>query len=139
MQDLNRLREEHESLAIIVGRLSAMIAQDSPPPSRELYVLRMELTSALIHHLRSEDWMLYPRLLVSCDRRLADIAREFSKEMGGLSKAFRDYVEQWGAYAIKGGWKRYQRETAEILNSLTVRMDREERDLYPLLELKKAA
>ena len=133
--DLIRLREEHDNLAAIAGRLSEIIAKDAPPPSRELYKLRMELASALAHHLKSEDWMLYPRLLVSSDKRLGDIARAFCKEMGGLASAFRDYAAQWGAHAIWGDWERYQRETAEIIKALTLRMAREEHDLYPLLEV----
>ena len=135
MSDLNRFRAEHENLEVIAGRLSEMIAQDAPPSSRELYVVRMELASALIHHLKSEDWMLYPRLLVSSDRGVADVARAFSKEMGGLAKAFSDYAQHWGANVIEGNWEGYQRETAKILDALTLRMAREERDLYPLLEL----
>ena len=114
-----------------------MIAHDAPPPSRELYVLRMEFASALIHHLKLEDWSLYPQLLVSSDKRVAATALAFSEEMGGLAKAFRDYAEQWGAYAIEGDWKRYQRETAAILEALTRRIAREERDLYPLIEIPR--
>ena len=135
MQDLSLLRQEHEELVAIAGRMSAMIAHDGPPPSRELYVLRMEFASALIQHLKSEDWLLYPQLLVSRDKRVASTARAFRDEMGGLATAFREYAEQWGPYAIEGDWKRYQRETAAILEALTLRIGREERDLYPLIEL----
>lgn len=134
MPYLNRLREEHENLMAIAGRLSGMIAQNVPPPSHDLYVLRKELASALIHHLKSEDWVLYPRLLVSSNRCVAETARAFSEEMGGLATTFRDYAERWGAHAIECDWKRYRRETAEILETLAQRMMREDRDLYPLLE-----
>lgn len=137
MQDLILLREEHEKLLAIAGRFSEMIAHDVPPPSRELYVLRMEFASALIQHLKSEDWLLYPQLLVSSDRRVAETARAFSKEMGGLARAFMDYAEQWGPYAIEGDWKRYQQETAAILEALTLRIAREECDLYPLIEMPR--
>ena len=139
MQDLIHLHEEHEKLVAIAGRFSEMVAHEVPPPSRELYVLRMEFASALIQHLKAEDWMLYPQLLVSSDKRVAETARAFSKEMGGLARAFMDYAEQWGAHAIEGDWKRYQRETAAILEALTLRIAREERDLYPLIEIPRRA
>ena len=134
MSNLNRLREEHADLVAIAGRLSALIAQDAPPQSNVLYKVRREFASALLHHLKSEDWVLYPRLLVSRDKQVAETARLFSKEMGGLAKAFRDYAEQWGSYAIEGDWERYQRETIAILEALTDRITRENRDLYPLFE-----
>ena len=134
MFDLNRLRDEHADLLEIAGRLTALIAQDTPPPSNILYKVRREFASALIHHLKSEDWVLYPRLLVSRDRHIAETARLFSREMGGLATAFRDYAEQWGSYAIEGDWSRYQLETAEILGALTDRIAREDRELYPLFD-----
>ena len=139
MLDLNRLREEHADLVAIAGRLSALIAQDTPPPSNVLYRVRQEFASALIRHLKSEDWILYPRLLVSRDKHVAETARLFSKEMGGLAKAFRDYAEQWGSHAIEGDWNRYQRETTDILEALTDRIIRENRDLYPLFEALEIA
>jgi hypothetical protein len=135
MAHVKRMRKEHDSLLAIAGRLSAVIAQDAPPPSSfRLHALRLELASALMDHLQSEDWVLYPQLLVSYDIRVAEIARTFRDEMGGLAKAFRQYAEQWGSHAIEGDWKRYRLETAVILKALTDRIDRENRDLYPLFE-----
>lgn len=134
MNDLKLLREEHRSLAAVAGRLSAMIVQEVPPPAQELYAIRMKLASELIRHLKTEDWILYPRLLTSSNSRVAETSRAFSEEMGGLAKEFRDYAERWVAYAIESDWKGYRRETAEILRVMAQRMKREERELYPLLE-----
>lgn len=134
MTDLNQLHEQHVNLAALGGHLSAIIGQDAPPPSRELHVLRMEFASALIRHLKIEDWTLYPSLLASSNDRVALTSRAFSAEMGGLAKAFGDYANRWGANAIERDWEGYQRETAEILRTLLLRIAREERDLYPLVE-----
>ncbi len=133
MSSVNKLRGEHASLALIVGQLSEMIAQGSPPPARELYPIRMRLASELIRHLKSEDWILYPTLLASRNQRIALTARAFSASMGGLASEFKTYCERWDANAIMHNWTSYQAETFEILRSLKLRMTREERDLYPLL------
>lgn len=134
MTDLQKLREEHASLAVIGAELSRVVARDAPPASQDLYRLRMELASGLIRHLKTEDWILYPALLNSTDERIALIARAFSASMGGLASEFKDYSELWGANAIRKDWQGYQRETEKILRALTLRMAREERDLYPLLD-----
>jgi hypothetical protein len=84
--------------------------------------------------LKTEDWVLYPSLLGSSNERVALTARVFSTEMGGLAAEYGDYANRWGADAIDSDWMGYQRETADILRLLTLRMSREERDLYPLLE-----
>ena len=137
MSNLTKLRKEHAGLAIIANQLSQLIAQEAPPPPRELYQIRMKLASGLIHHLKSEDWILYPALLASSDEKVALTARAFSASMGGLSSEFKTYSDRWNAEAINTNWKGYQCETFEILRALGLRMTREERDLYPLLDAPK--
>ncbi len=134
MSDLKKLRNEHDELAVIGAHLSAIIEKNDPPPSQELYTIRMKLASGLIRHLKTEDWILYPALLASSNKRVAVTARAFSASMGGLAENFKDYSARWNAGAIENDWSGYCRETAEILRVLTLRMKFEERDLYPLLE-----
>jgi iron-sulfur cluster repair protein YtfE (RIC family) len=132
--NLNQLRHEHAELTVISRQLSKMLSHNVPPPAHELYAVRMKLTSALISHLKTEDWVLYPRLLRSSDERVALTARAFSAEMGGLAKEFGDHSNRWGVNDIQDDWEGYRRDTSDILRALKVRMVREERDLYPLLD-----
>jgi len=134
MNELGRLHREHVSLGAIAGKLSEMIKRDVPPPAQQLYAIRMRLASELIRHLKTEDWILYPRLLASSDRHTAETSRVFSNEMGGLAEAFGNYVDRWVAFEIESDWKGYRRDTAKILGILARRISREERELYPLLE-----
>lgn len=121
-------------MTLLAGRLAGLIAQSVPPSPRELYELRMKFTSTLTRHLKTEDWVLYPTLLRSSDKQVASTARAFSASMGELASDFHDYVKRWGATEIGDDWKGYQRETSEILRVLALRMKREDRDLYPLLD-----
>ena len=134
MQSLQQLRDEHAALGAITRRLSAVIALEVPPPSTKLYILRRELSSALIRHLKTEDWLLYPRLLVSPNQIVARTALSFSDEMGGLARAYTQYAERWGSYAIEADWAGYRQDTAAIIEALTDRVRRENDELYPLLE-----
>ena len=140
MQNLAMLREEHAELVEIVQRLSLFIMQPRPPAAGDLFKVRNELTSALIGHLKAEDWVLYPRLLGSADATVAATARAFSDEMGGLADAYRTYANKWTAISIAYEWGAYCEETRLIIDALTSRINRENRHLYPLLEgLNKAA
>jgi hypothetical protein len=134
MSNLASLKEEHAQLLDIVRRLGAMIAKNPPPSSMELAIVRRELMSTLIRHLKAEDWLFYPRLLDNPDPVVAETALRFNKEMGGLAGAFMTYVEKWGSMAIEKDWPGYCRETAAIAQVLTERITRENRDLYPLIE-----
>jgi iron-sulfur cluster repair protein YtfE (RIC family) len=140
MSDLNKLRQEHAELVEIVGRLSTIVSQPQPPIASELFRLRHELSATLIAHLKAEDWVLYPRLFESSDARVAATARAFSEEMGGLAEAYTAYADRWTAIAIEKDWCGYCEETRGIVEALTCRITRENRELYPLLAaINKAA
>ena len=140
MSDLIKLRQEHAELIEIVGRLAEVIEQPRPPATSELFRLRHQLSSTLIAHLKAEDWVLYPRLLASRITEVAATARAFSDEMGGLAQAYSVYAAKWTANDIERDWRGYCADTKGIIEALTMRINRENRELYPLLEaLTKAA
>ena len=140
MIELGKLRDEHREILRIVGRLGLLIAGSSPPPKLHLLALRHQLSSILIGHLKAEDWLLYPPLYDSRNLHIAATARAFSEEMGGLGMAYWAHCEQWNAVAIAGDWPGYCRDSRTLLDALTNRITRENRELYPLLEeLDRAA
>jgi hypothetical protein len=140
MSELMKLREDHAALARMFRQLGDMVAEPSPPPQLQLFDLRRQLVSTLLAHLKLEDWSLYPRLIESGDAQLSDTARRFKEEMGGLAPAFLAYCEQWNANSIPADWPGYCAATRAILNALTERLTRENRELLPLLErVDKAA
>jgi len=139
MATIQTLREEHAHLVRIVGQLSECISRPAPPPTVELFAVRRELNATLIGHLKAEDWILYPMLLTSDDPYTAATAREFLDEMGGLAAAFLAYADTWSASAIERDWDGYCTESHVIIEALTQRIIRENRDLYPLAEREKKA
>ena len=140
MSTIRKLCQEHADLTDIVGRLRAIVAAPESPPIVELFKLRSELASTLIGHLKAEDWALYPRLMASGDPQIAATAKAFSDEMGGLAAAFGVYTKRWDAMSIQANWHGFCLETKDIIEVLTCRITRENRDLYPLIDrLDKAA
>jgi iron-sulfur cluster repair protein YtfE (RIC family) len=140
MPDLSKLRDEHIEIQKIIGKLRYLIGQSSPAPQLHLFALRHELSSTLIAHLKTEDWLLYPRLKASADVHIAETARVFSEEMGGLAAAYVAHCQKWNADAIAADWKGYCSDSRDLIDALHNRITRENRDLYPLLEtLARAA
>ena len=134
MTDVAKLREDHAELVKLVRRLGSFIDQATPPATLELFDLRRQLTSTLIAHLKAEDWVLYPRLLASSDPKVAATARAFNEEMGGLAAAFSSYCEKWSAAAIGDDWAGYCADSRGIIEALTNRIVRQNRELLPLLD-----
>ena len=139
MANLLHLREEHAELVRLVGQLQAMIDLPAAPPAIELFGIRSRLNGLLIAHLKAEDWVLYPPLLDSPDPEVARTARRFVDEMGGLAAAYAAFNNQWDALRIGNDWPTYQRDAQGIIDALSDRIVRENRELYPLLERAQAA
>jgi hemerythrin-like domain-containing protein len=140
MSSLAHLRQEHADLVRIVGELQALVERDTPPPQVELFQVRRKLSSVLVAHLKAEDWVLYPPLLSSDEPAIAETARQFVDERGGLAQAYTVFSEKWDALSIEADWAHYRDEARGIINALTNRILRENRDLYPLLErIQRAA
>ena len=140
MSSLAQLRQDHAELVIIVGELQELIERDAPPPQVELFQIRRKLSNVLIAHLKAEDWVLYPPLLNSSDPAVARTAKQFIDEMGGLVQVYAMFSEKWDALRIESDWAHYQAEAKAIVDALTDRIVRENRDLYPLLEkIQRAA
>ena len=140
MPDLTKLRGEHTEIQKIIGKLRYLIGQSRPAPQLHLFALRHELSSTLIAHLKTVDWLVYPRLKASADVHVAETARVFSEEMGGLAVGYVAHCKKWYAEAIAADWKGYCSDSRDLIDSLHDRLTRENRDLYPLLEtLARAA
>ncbi len=134
VSDIYKLRQEHAELVEIVGRLKKAIAAPAAPAMVELFNLRRELASSLIAHLKAEDWALYPPLMASGDPQVAATAKAFSDEMGGLADAFGVYANRWDAMSIERDWNAFCLESTDIIDALTYRITRENRELYPLID-----
>lgn len=140
MSQLSKLHEDHAKLARLFGTLGEIIEKPAAPPRLELFEVRQDLMSNLIAHLKLEDWALYPRLIDSGDPQLSKTGEAFKEEMGGLAPAFIAYCDKWNADAIEADWQGYCADTRAILDALTNRLMRENRELLPLIErLDRAA
>jgi hypothetical protein len=134
MPNLPKLRDEHFRLMGMVARLGALIERPQAPRPLHVLALRHELLSTLADHLNEVDLLLHPRLFSSPDTPIATAARTFSEEMANLADAYRAHCKQWAADAIADDWAAYCVDCRELLNAVTIRITRENRELYPLLE-----
>lgn len=136
MSEIRNLRQQNAQLAEIGGRLGVMIAGPTSPTTSEVFNLRRELSSLLVPHLEAEDWTFYPRLMASDDPEVAATARAFSDEMGGLAAAYDVYARRWDVMSIASNWHGFCLETRDVLSALMTRINRENRELFPLAEAR---
>lgn len=138
-REMQRLRAEHAALITLSRIVLGLTGALHPPPAAELVSTRRLLRDMLVRHLKCEDWALYPRLKATGDPELVRITSEFEREMGDLAGDFVAYDDRWTSERVAAEWSEFCRETIQMFEILTMRVEREERELYPLVENLRAS
>ena len=138
-REMQRLRAEHAALITLSRIILDMTGSPHCLDAGRLGSARGQLRDALVRHLKCEDWILYPRLMAAGDAELARITREFELEMGDLAADFIAYDNKWTRERVETDWPGFRRETKIVFDMLAARVEREERELYPLAEASYAS
>ncbi len=136
-----KLRDDHDALLKLISLFRDILRQPVAPAGIDLVNFRSAFSKELLAHLTREDWLLYPSLLQSSDKLIASTAQTFIDEMGGLLAAYKAWSGNWPTERIIADWQTFAAETSAVLDALGERIDRENNELYPLVEivLTKAA
>lgn len=93
------------------------------------------ITGKLKIHLLNEDKYLYPELMNSTDQSLNSFGKKYSEEMVRVAKAYEDYKSKYNtAIKIQQDTEKFSEDTKHIFEALLGRIEREESELYPLLQ-----
>ena len=133
-REMERLRAEHAALFALARIILAMLKEPAPARLADLASARSALRDTLVRHLKCEDWVLYPHLCASGEPELVRVTRDFELEMGDLAEYFAAYDGKWTAERVTADWEGYRRETMIVFDLLKLRIEREERELYPLAD-----
>lgn len=136
MATLDLLKDQHHELLDIASALSLHLQIDRIAEMPDaVHELLLNLAGRLRVHLAMEDRGLYPLLLETRDETVKRLAREFIDDIGGLSARSRKYMLRWSVPRLISEHPRdFARETRELLQELSLRIEREETELYPLLK-----
>lgn len=129
-------RATHKELLNIAKDMSGMLQEDSlGKDASSVRQLLSKLSGKLMVHLATEDRSLYPHLLSSQDSKLKEMAQKYMDEMGGIAAAFKGYVSKWPhAMAIQKAPADFIEETKGVFDALAKRIEREDDELYTLVD-----
>jgi hemerythrin-like domain-containing protein len=136
MIKLHDLRCEHEAALDMAQRLLELI--DAYQPGQPGFSILMQLNrlyGLLRIHLAHEDVELYPRLIASADPKVARTVQLYLGEISGLADHMESFARHWSCSAsITSNFVEFRDAAHDLVLSLVVRIEREERHLYPLAE-----
>jgi iron-sulfur cluster repair protein YtfE (RIC family) len=131
------LHAQHIEILKVLDSLEILLdEEESPQRTEKIKTLLNSLGKRITLHLAQEDCILYPDLLQSEDIKRQEIAQQYIREMGGLADVFNQFIKQWQlGWAIEKEGARFKTEATTIMESLKLRINREEKILFPLINL----
>lgn len=136
MARTDRFRRQHQEILQLMAQITSMLDTSQPgEKARDIRTQLSVLAGKLNVHLAMEDNALYPSLLEQKDGNVGLVARKYAEEMGHIKETFAGYLKKWPTpMAIQNDPGRFSGETREIFAALARRIQREDDELYPLVD-----
>jgi len=128
-----KFREQHAEILGIAKKVDGALAR-LPDAAGEVRTQLTALAAKVNVHLAMEDDALYPRLQAHADPKVRTLAKKFTDEMSGIKVAFQKYIATWNEPAIRGDAAGFVAATKGLFAALAQRIQRENTELYPLLD-----
>lgn len=118
----------------MAGQLTRLSLRPGADAS-EIRRLLARFSGALRIHATMETDALYPALFEAADPDVRERAEKLHADVGTLYDMYDDFEEKWNtAEAIASRSIRFRIELVRVLATLGRRMNRENRELYPMVD-----
>ncbi len=137
MHPVSFYHEQHVELLGMVEELRPLLNEESlkiRTIAKTAHNLLCEIAGKLKEHLAEEDKQLYPSLLTHNDAKVRTAAWGFISGQHALRQWTEQYNKKWLKDCNFEFTDEFLKDTGELLDLLAVRVDREERFLFPKLE-----
>ena len=137
MISIEMLRKQHADILEQVDAIVKSLKENKVDPSIErVRELLANLSTELELHLLIEDDILYPVLLKDSKESIRNVAHMFVIELSGLKEAFKKYKAKWANHkTIAKSSESFISETKALVTLLRKRIEKENNELFPLLEI----
>jgi hypothetical protein len=136
MIKIDLLRAQHDEALAMADRLIDLADHHDPRSAAIPILMQLNRLLGLLRvHLAHEDVELYPTLTASRDALIARTAQRFVDEMGSLAGELECFARRWScSVSIAGNIDEFREGIHQLVMTLAVRIERENRILYPLAE-----
>lgn len=135
IMNIDRFKEDHQKILNHVNELRELVHSGIAENAADIAHLIITMSSAIKLHLTAEDRLLYPAFASSKDSAISRVGRLFQSEMGDIAPAFLEFVGRWNrASRLSENPAVFREEANNIFKALHLRIQRENKELYPLAD-----
>lgn len=128
-----RLLHEHMKLRALGAELVEFVSGPTPCDLALLADKRWELARMIHQHLAYEDRQLFQPLIADPNPEVSAKAQEGKRGIEHLHMRYKEHVEHWTADHVCAHWPQFQAAVRSLVTRMTLKLDREEQMLFPLV------
>jgi hemerythrin-like domain-containing protein len=133
--NIDKFKREHVDLLAAVTTLRELVQSGVQEHADKILGQLVGMSSVIKLHLAAEDRVLYPALMNAGDPVVAETGKRFQEEMGDLAQAYAGFVSRWNLVSrISQDPEGFRSDANNVFKALHLRVQRENRELYPLAE-----
>lgn len=133
MLNINNLERQHKEIWEVFFSIEEVINSKDLSENIDTLVMNINILAGKLNvHMNAEDKFLYPELIKGDNKKLKNMASEYSDEMGDISKNFNEFKNKFNTRnKIINDIEGFLIEGKETLKTLHNRLTKEDRYLYP--------
>ncbi|NLY77931.1 MAG: hemerythrin domain-containing protein [Tissierellia bacterium] len=133
--NISNLTRQHEEIRACMDNVLNYISKNNLADSAADIAKELNMLAGKLKiHLISENDFLYPDLLKSSNLKVKELAEAYMDEMTSIGDKFMKYKDNYNTKTkIESNVDAFIRDTKETFQLLEVRLNKEDKELYPKL------
>ena len=129
------MKDQHVEILEKISFLRTLSHAGVSSNAQEIATAIVSMSAIIKTHLSAEDQFLYPHIEQDGNSMLRQVSSKFQREMTDIVSEYEVFSRRWNiASKLKGNDEAFRRDANNVLRKLYERMQKENKDFYPLVE-----
>ncbi|QLZ59686.1 hemerythrin domain-containing protein [Citrobacter freundii] len=133
--NLDKMKHQHVDILEKISFLRTLSQSGVSSNAQQIAAAIVSMSAIIKTHLSAEDQFLYPQIEQDGNSKLRQVSTQFQREMADIVGKYDAFSRRWNiASKLMGNDEAFRRDANTVLRKVFERMQRENKDFYPLVE-----
>lgn len=133
--NLDKMKHQHVDILEKISFLRTLSQSGVSSNAQQIAAAIVSMSAIIKTHLSAEDQFLYPQIEQDGNSKLRQVSTQFQREMADIVGEYDAFSRRWNiASKLMGNDEAFRRDANTLLRKVFERMQRENKDFYPLVE-----
>ncbi|WP_423061985.1 hemerythrin domain-containing protein [Citrobacter portucalensis] len=133
--NIDKMKNQHVEILEKISFLRKLSQAGVSSNAQEIATVIVSMSAIIKTHLSAEDQFLYPHIEQDGNSALRQVSSKFQREMTDIVSDYDVFSRRWNiASKLIGNDEAFRRDANTVLRKVFERMQKENKDFYPLVE-----